>query len=57
MSEKDIKIAINNAEVSLNIEGLSITEQTKILCEKLLAKEITMSEYISFVKQKAGIIA
>ena len=56
MSEKEIKTAINNAEMSLNMEGLSINEQTKILCEKILTKEITMAEYISVVKQKAGIV-
>ena len=57
LSEKEIKAAINNAEISLNIEGLSVSEQTKFLCEKLLTKQITMAEYISIVKQKAGITA
>lgn len=57
MSEKEIKTAINNAEVSLNMEGLSVSEQTKLLCEKLLTNQITMAEYISIVKQKAGITA
>ena len=52
MSEKEIKTAINNAEVSLNMEGLSVSEQTKLLCEKLLTNQITMAEYISIVKKK-----
>lgn len=52
MSRNEIKTAIQNAETSLNMEGLSVSERTKSLCEKLLAKEITMDEYISIVKQK-----
>ncbi len=55
LSKDEIKIAINNAEVSLNMEGLSVTEQTKKLCERLLKKEISLAEYISMVKQKAGV--
>jgi hypothetical protein len=39
------------------MEGLLVNEQTKSLCEKLLAKEITMAEYIAFVKNKAGVTA
>ena len=35
------------------MEGLSVSKQTKALCEKLLAKEITMSEYIAIIKQNA----
>ncbi len=57
MSQKEIKIAIDNAEASLNMEGLSVSEQSKSLCEKLLAKEITMAEYVTFVKNKAGVTA
>ena len=57
MSQKEIKIALDNAEVSLNMEGLSVSEQTKSLCKKLLAQEITMAEYINFIKQKAGVTA
>lgn len=57
MSQTEIKIALNNAEASLNMEGLFIGEQTKLLCEKLLAKEITMAEYIALIKQKTGVTA
>lgn len=57
MSQNEIKIALSNAEISLNMEGLSVGEQTKSLCEKLLANEITMTEYITIVKQKAGVTA
>lgn len=57
MSQTEIKIALDNAEASLNMEGLFIGEQTKRLCEKLLAKEITMAEYIALIKQKAEVTA
>lgn len=57
MSRKEIKTAMDSAEASLNMEGLSVSKQAKTLCEKLLAEEITMAEYLSFVKKKAGITA
>ena len=57
VSQKEIEVAINNAEVSLNMEGLFVSEQTKILCKKLLSQEITMEEYLKLVKQKAGVTA
>lgn len=57
MSQKEIKIAISNAEASLNMEGLSVSEHTKLLCEKLLSQEITMAEYLELIKQKAGVTA
>ena len=53
MSQTEINIALNNAEASLVMEGLSVSKQTKALCEKLLAKEITMAEYIAVIKQNA----
>lgn len=57
MSEKEIDKAIKNASASVEMEGFSIDEQSKILCKKLLLNEITMEEYILFVKQKAGVNA
>ncbi len=57
MSQNEIKIALNNAEASLNMEGLFVSEQTKILCEKLLSQEITIAEYLDIIKQKAGVTA
>lgn len=55
MSEKEIEKAIKNASASVEMEGFSIDEQSKILCKKLLLNEITMEDYILFVKQKAGV--
>ena len=56
MSQREIIIALSNAEASLKMEGFSVSEQTKSLCAKLLSQEITMAEYLEFVKQKAGVI-
>lgn len=57
MSEKEIDKAIKNASASVEMEGFSIDEQSKILCKKLLLNEITMDDYILLVKQKAGVNA
>lgn len=57
MKQKDIRIALLNAEASLNIEGLSVSNQTKALCEKLLADEITMNEYITIIKENSMVSA
>ncbi len=57
MSEKEIYKAIKNASASVEMEGFSIDEQSKILCKNLLLNEITMEDYILLVKQKAGVNA
>ena len=55
MSEMQIERAINNAVFSTEMEGYIIDDNAKELCRKLLKKEITMEEYISFVRSSAGI--
>ena len=55
MSDKQIEKAIKNAVFSIEMEGYIIDDTAKELCRKLLKKEITMEEYISFVKLSAGI--
>ena len=57
LSQKEIEKAISNAESSLKMEGLSVDEKTKAMCRTLLTNEITMSDYLLFVKQKAGVKA
>ncbi len=51
-----IERAINNAAASVEMEGYSIDEQSKIWCRQLLEKQITMDQYIHLVKQRAGVI-
>jgi hypothetical protein len=55
VSEKDIEKAIKNASASVEMEGLLVDEQSKALCRKLLLNEITFEQYLTLVKQKAGV--
>ena len=49
--------AIDNAAASVEREGFYIDEQCKEWCRKLLNNEISMEQYISLIKQSAGVIA
>ena len=46
MSNAAILKAIANAEASVNMEGLKVSDSCKELCQKLLRKEITFEEYL-----------
>ena len=56
MNETQIEKSIHTTTASLEMEGFVIDEQAKIWCKKLLNNEITMEEYISLVKAKAGVL-
>ena len=49
MSDTAIQKAMENAEASINMEGLYVSDSCKELCEKLLKKEITFEEYMRLV--------
>ena len=49
MSSAAIQKAMENAEASINMEGLYVSDWCKELCEKLLKKEITFEEYMRHV--------
>lgn len=49
MSNAAIQKAIENAEASINMEGLYVSDLCKELCEKLLRNEITFKEYINLI--------
>ena len=51
---KPIEQIIENAAASVEMEGYTIDSKSKE-CQKLLRNEITMQEYISLVKKKAGV--
>ena len=53
MSNAAIKKAMKNAEASINMEGLTVSDLSKELCEKLLKNEITLEEYIINVTKGA----
>ena len=49
MSNTALQKAMDNAEASLNMENLYVSDSCKELCEKLLKKEITLDEYIQSI--------
>ena len=55
MSELQIEKSIRTATASLEMEGFTVDEKAKLWCKKLLNNEITMEDYISLVKAKAGV--
>ena len=51
MSNAALQKAMNNAEASLNMEGLHVSPLCKALCEKLLNKETTFEEYMKYITE------
>jgi hypothetical protein len=49
-----IERSIEAAEVSLRMEGLSVTEVCKELCRKLLTGEMTLEQYLAHVTSNSG---
>ena len=49
--------AIENAVASVKMEGYKVDDECMRWCKQLLENKINMEQYISFVKQKTGIIA
>lgn len=54
---KDYKKIINNAAASVEMEGFVVTDEYKILCQKLLNKEISMNQYIQLITKSQGVNA
>ncbi len=51
MNNRALQKAINNAESSINMEGLSVSESCKDLCMKLLREEISFEEYLHCITE------
>ena len=49
MSNAAIRKAMKNAEASLNMEGMLISDTCKELCHKILNKELTFEEYLKII--------
>ena len=49
-----VERSIRTAELSLRMEGFSVTDACKELCRKLLAGEITLQEYLTQVISGEG---
>lgn len=47
---QSIEQSIRTAEVSLRMEGLHVSDDCKEMCRMLLSGEITMEQYLNYVK-------
>ena len=47
---KFIEQSIRATEVSLHMEGLHVSDDCKEMCRMLLSGEITMEQYLNYVK-------
>lgn len=52
MSEAALKKAMKNAEASINMEGLTVSENCKELCEKLFNQEISFDDFLKLASQE-----
>lgn len=50
-----VETAIKNATASLEMEGMSVSDELKELCVKKINKEITMDEYIKLAMALKGV--
>lgn len=48
--QQSIEQSIRTAEVSLHMEGLHVSDDCKEMCRRMLSGEITMDQYIDYVK-------
>ena len=51
MSNTALQKDMDNAEASIKMEGLHVSDFCKELCEKLLKKEITFEEYMKRITE------
>ena len=49
MNSSSLQKAMDNAEASINMEGLYVDDLCKEFCEKLLNNEMTFEEYLKWV--------
>ena len=47
---QSIEQSIRTAEVSLHVEGLQVSDDCKEMCRRMLSGEITMDQYLDYVK-------
>ena len=51
MSDAELQKMLDNAEASINMEGLYVSPQCKELSKRLLKKEITFDEYLKQITE------
>ena len=52
---KFIEQSIRATEVSLHMEGLHVSDDCKERCRRMLSGEITMDQYLDYVKSSIAI--
>ena len=52
---QSIEQSIRTAEVSLHMEGLQVSDDCKEMCHRMLSGEITMDQYLDYVKSSVAI--
>ena len=50
LMRQSIEQSIRTAEVSLRMEGLQVFDDCKDMCRRMLSGEITMNQYLDYVK-------
>ena len=50
LMRQSIEQSIRTAEVSLHMEGLQVSDDCKEMCRRMLSGEITMDQYLDYVK-------
>ncbi len=53
--QKSIEQSIRTAEVSLRMEGLRVFDDCKERCRRMLSGEITMDQYLDYVKLSVNV--
>jgi len=49
--------SVENSAASVTMEGFTITNSDKELCQRLLNNEITMAQYLEIVLKEQGVTA
>lgn len=53
--QQSIEQSIRTAEVSLRMERLHVSDDCKEMCRMLLSGEITMDQYLDYVKSSVNV--
>ena len=49
--------SVNEAAISLEMEGFHVDQETRLWCEQVLQNKLTKEEYLKRVLAKAGVAA
>ena len=52
---QSIERSIRTAEISLRMEGLHVSDDCKEMCRRMFSGEITMDQYLDYVKLSVNV--